>query len=91
MSAVLGLFILIPIYTSIYMQALGDLKLFIASENNSKQQQLIQQIFEDHNEGVVLIKSEREAQPANLADPPAKKVLFHNSAFAEILGGDDVE
>jgi hypothetical protein len=75
---------LIPLYASLYMQAVSEIRTYLVAENNIKQQQLILEIFERQHDGVILIKNNHDQE----ADQYAKNVLFCNNNLSEILGGD---
>jgi len=48
--------LVVPVLFCVYLQGINELRLFIWSENNSKQQQTVLEIFERQQEGVVLLK-----------------------------------
>lgn len=48
--------LVLPYIISVYLQTFNELRLFLWSENNSKQQQTVLEIFERQQEGVVLLR-----------------------------------
>jgi hypothetical protein len=49
-----------PVLFGVYLQGINEIRMFVWSENNSKQQQTVLEIFERQNEGVVLLKQAAE-------------------------------
>jgi hypothetical protein len=78
-----------PLYFStivaVYFQHINELRLFVWSENNNKQQQTMLEIFERQQEGVILLK---QTPKGGASDKP--EVLYNNGAFLDIVKSKDV-
>jgi hypothetical protein len=74
---------LIPFILSLYMQTLGELRLFLLGETLTKQQQIMLEIFEQQNEGVVLLQKpkKKDSEDEKEEEQTKSEVLYINKAL----------
>jgi hypothetical protein len=77
----------IPFMLSQYMQTLGELRLFLLGETLTKQQQIMLEIFEQQNEGVVLLQKpkKKDSKDGKEDEQPKSEVLYINNALKRII------
>jgi hypothetical protein len=57
-------------------------RLFLWGENNKRQQQTVLEIFENQNEGIVLLEKPKSKE---VRGKDVEEVLYNNNAFSEIF------
>ena len=76
------LLLAIPFIFSAYIQTVREQRLFLWGENNKRQQQTVLEIFENQNEGIVLLEKPKSKE---VRGKDVEEVLYNNNAFSEIF------